>query len=123
MIDEALEALRNGEIILLYDFDDREKETDLVIAAEFVAPNHICRLRRDGGGLICLAIDPVACSNLGIPYIADVLKFASGSGNGFGAIESMYERAGDIPYDTKSLSLFGSTTGTTTQASQTSTVP
>jgi len=102
MIDEALEALRNGEIILLYDFDDREKETDLVIAAEFVAPNHICRLRRDGGGLICLAIDPVACSNLGIPYIADVLKFASGSGNGFGAIESMYERAGDIPYDTKS---------------------
>ena len=102
MIEDAIRSLKNGEVILLYDFDDRERETDLVIAAEFVAPKHICRLRRDGGGLICLAIDPLACSNLGIPYIADVLKFAGGSGNGFGAIESMYERAGDIPYDTKS---------------------
>ncbi len=114
----AAEALKRGEVVLLYDFDDRERETDLVIGAGFVTPEHIWQLRRDAGGLVCVAIDPVACSNLGLPYIADVLKFAAGSakgdenGNGrgndaeggedFGAIESLCERQGDIPYDTKS---------------------
>ena len=102
MIKDAVRALRDGQVILLYDFDDRERETDLVIAAQFVTPRHVFQLRHDAGGLMCVAIDPMACSRLGIPYMADVLKFAAGSGNGFGAIESMYERAGDIPYDSKS---------------------
>ncbi len=102
IVDDAVKALRAGEIILLYDFDNRERETDLVMAAEFVTPRHIFQLRRDAGGLICVAIDPVVCSKLGIPYIADVLRLAGSSGNGFGAIESIYERAGDIPYDSKS---------------------
>jgi len=113
----AAEALRRGEVILLYDFDDRERETDLVIAAEFVTPEVVWQLRRDAGGLVCVAIDPLASSKLGLPYIADVLKFAAGlaktdgvgSGGkdgtkpeGLGAIESLCEREGDIPYDSKS---------------------
>jgi 3,4-dihydroxy 2-butanone 4-phosphate synthase len=102
MISDALEALRNGHPILLYDFDDRETETDIVISAEAITPREVYRLRRDAGGLICTAIDPVICEKLGIPYIADVLRYAGNSGNGFKAIESIYERAGDIPYDTKS---------------------
>jgi 3,4-dihydroxy 2-butanone 4-phosphate synthase len=102
MIDDAVEALRDGKAILLYDFDDRETETDIVIPAESVTPKDVYRLRRDAGGLICTAIDPVVCDIIGIPYIVDVLKFAGSSGNGFKAIESIYERVGDIPYDTKS---------------------
>jgi 3,4-dihydroxy 2-butanone 4-phosphate synthase len=102
MMDDVIKALKAGEIILLYDFDNRERETDLVMAAEFVTPRHIFQFRRDAGGLICVAIDPIVCSKLGIPYIADVLRWASSSGNGFGAIESICERAGDIPYDSKS---------------------
>lgn len=102
MIDDAIEALRDGQAILLYDFDDRETETDIVIPAESVKPEDVYRMRRDAGGLICTAIDPVVCNSLGIPYIVDVLKFAGNSGNGFKAIESIYERVGDIPYDTKS---------------------
>ncbi len=102
MIDDAVKALRAGKIILLYDFDNRERETDLVMAAEFVTPRHIFQLRKDAGGLICVAIDPVASSHLGIPYIVDVLRCACSSGNGFAAIESICERAGDIPYDSKS---------------------
>lgn len=113
----AAEALKRGEVILLYDFDDREGETDLVVAAEFVTPEIVWQLRRDAGGLVCVAIDPIATSNLGLPYIADVLKFAAGfakgeegdnggkdgtKAEGFGAIESLYEREGDIPYDSKS---------------------
>lgn len=102
MIADAVQALRDGQVILLYDFDDRERETDLVMAAEFVTPGHVCQLRRDAGGLMCVALDPRACSNLGIPYIVDVLKYAGRPGSGFEAIESIYERIGDIPYDSKS---------------------
>ncbi|HOO53200.1 MAG TPA: 3,4-dihydroxy-2-butanone-4-phosphate synthase [Methanothrix sp.] len=117
----AAEALKRGEVVLLYDFDDRERETDLVIGAEFVTAEHVWQLRRDAGGLICVAMDPAACSKLGLPYIADVLKFAAasvsakgevgvngrgneivGGGGGFEAIDSLCEREGDIPYDSKS---------------------
>ena len=51
---------------------------------------------------MCVAIDPAVCSNLGIPYIVDVLKYAGNCGNGFKALESIYEKVGDIPYDSKS---------------------
>jgi 3,4-dihydroxy 2-butanone 4-phosphate synthase len=101
-IEDAVSALKAGEIVLLYDYDHRERETDLVMAAKFVTPKHIFQLRRDAGGLICVAIDPVASSLLEIPYIVDVLRCAGNCGNGFRAIESICERAGDIPYDSKS---------------------
>jgi len=102
MIQDAIKALQDGQPILLYDFDDRETETDIVIPAETTTPKEVYRLRRDAGGLICTAIDPVVCDKLGIPYIVDVLRYAGNSGNGFKAIESIYERVGDIPYDAKS---------------------
>jgi 3,4-dihydroxy 2-butanone 4-phosphate synthase len=102
MMHDAIKALQDGQPILLYDFDDRETETDIVIGAEFTTPKEVYRLRRDAGGLICTAIDPIACEKLGIPYMADVLRYAGNSGNGFRAIESIYERAGDIPYDSRS---------------------
>jgi 3,4-dihydroxy 2-butanone 4-phosphate synthase len=102
MIDDAIKATSEGKMICLYDFDNRERETDLVIPAGAITPKLVYQLRRDAGGLMCVAIDPVACTNLGIPYIVDVLQFAGNSGNGFKSIESIYEKTGDIPYDTKS---------------------
>ena len=41
MLEEALEAFRNGKFILLYDFDDRERETDFAIRADAVTRRHI----------------------------------------------------------------------------------
>ncbi len=76
MIEDAVKALRQGKVICLYDYDNRERETDLVFAAEFSTPKLVYQLRRDAGGLMCVAIDPVACDTLGIPYITDVLKYA-----------------------------------------------
>ena len=35
-IEKAMEDIRNGKIVLVYDFDDREKETDMTIASEFI---------------------------------------------------------------------------------------
>lgn len=102
MIDDAVKALVRGEAILLYDFDNRERETDLMVAAQFITPELVFQMRRDAGGLICVAIDPVACTRMGLPYFADILLQASRSGDGFDAIKSIYEREGDIPYDTKS---------------------
>ena len=55
MIDAAIEALTKGEFILLYDFDNRERETDFAIRSDAVTPAHIRQMRKDGGGLICTA--------------------------------------------------------------------
>ncbi|KUG20914.1 MAG: 3,4-dihydroxy-2-butanone-4-phosphate synthase [Methanomicrobiaceae archaeon] len=95
MIDEALKALAKGEFILLYDFDDRERETDFAIRADAVSPAHIRQMRKDGGGLICTAVHPVAATKLGLPFAHDVLRSCS-----------LVERDGDIPYDPKNHSSF-----------------
>ena len=60
MIEKALEAFKRGEFVLLYDFDDREGETDFAIRSDAVTPAHIVRMRKDGGGLICTALHPQA---------------------------------------------------------------
>ena len=95
MIDEAIAALRDGKMILLYDFDDREGETDFAIRSDAVTPKDILTMRKDGGGLICTAIDPVAAEKLGLPFASDVLESTH-----------FAERQGDIPYDRKNHSSF-----------------
>ncbi len=95
MIDEALVALREGRFILLYDFDDRERETDFTIRSDAVTPRHIVQMRRDGGGLICTAVHPVAAQRLGLPFASDMLRAMVAA-----------EREGDIPYDRKNHSSF-----------------
>ncbi|OPX75395.1 MAG: 3,4-dihydroxy-2-butanone 4-phosphate synthase [Methanoregulaceae archaeon PtaB.Bin152] len=95
MIGEALSALRDGKFILLYDFDDRERETDFAIRADAVTPRHILQMRKDGGGLICTAVHPVAARRLGLPFASDALRAMA-----------VAEREGDIPYDRKNHSSF-----------------
>jgi 3,4-dihydroxy 2-butanone 4-phosphate synthase len=95
VIDEALVALREGRFILLYDFDDRERETDFTIRSDAVTPRHIVQMRRDGGGLICTAVHPVAAQRLGLPFASDMLRAMVAA-----------EREGDIPYDRKNHSSF-----------------
>ncbi|MEN8007104.1 MAG: bifunctional 3,4-dihydroxy-2-butanone-4-phosphate synthase/GTP cyclohydrolase II [Candidatus Krumholzibacteriota bacterium] len=54
-IAEALEALRQGEIIIVVDDEDRENEGDFIIAAEKVTPQAVNFIAKTGRGLICLA--------------------------------------------------------------------
>ncbi len=96
-IDDAINALRKGERILVYDADGREEETDLMIAGQFASPKHIRTMRKDGGGLICTAIHPKIADRLGIPFITDVWAAAAGKYPVFEAL-----KADDIPYDEKS---------------------
>ena len=54
-IEEALEALRQGEIIVVMDDEDRENEGDFIIAAEKTTPQAVNFIAKFGRGLICLA--------------------------------------------------------------------
>ena len=95
MIDAAIDALSRGEFVLLYDFDDRERETDLAIRSDAVTPAHIRQMRKDGGGLICTAVHGEAAKRLGLPFAHEVLR-------GCGLVE----KDGEIPYDIKNHSSF-----------------
>ena len=55
-IDEAIEAIRNGEMVVVCDSPDRENEGDLCMAAEFVTANDINFMATHGRGLICLTV-------------------------------------------------------------------
>ncbi len=54
-IEEALEALRQGEIIVVMDDEDRENEGDFIVAAEKTTPQIVNFIAKFGRGLICLA--------------------------------------------------------------------
>jgi 3,4-dihydroxy 2-butanone 4-phosphate synthase/GTP cyclohydrolase II len=54
-IEDALERLRRGEVIIVVDDEDRENEGDFVMAAERVTPEAINFLARHGRGLICFS--------------------------------------------------------------------
>lgn len=56
-IKQAITAIQNGQMIILIDDENRENEGDLVIAAEKITPDHINFMRKNAGGLICLAMD------------------------------------------------------------------
>ncbi len=65
-IPDILEALRNGQMIVLVDAEDRENEGDLVCAAEKVTPEMINFMATHGRGLICLPLTADKCDRLGL---------------------------------------------------------
>jgi 3,4-dihydroxy 2-butanone 4-phosphate synthase/GTP cyclohydrolase II len=65
-IEEALEELRHGRMIVLVDDEHRENEGDLVIAAEKVTPEAINFMVRNGCGILGLALAPALCDRLGL---------------------------------------------------------
>jgi 3,4-dihydroxy 2-butanone 4-phosphate synthase/GTP cyclohydrolase II len=56
-IQEAIEDIQNGKMIILVDDEDRENEGDLCMAAEFISPDTINFMARYGRGLICLTLN------------------------------------------------------------------
>lgn len=102
-IEAATAALRRGEIVLLYDADGREEETDMVVASQFATPAAIRTLRQEAGGLLCTTIAPEHHRKLGLPYLADLLRDAAARNPVLS-----YLRSDDIKYD-PSKSSFGLT--------------
>ena len=73
-LNEEISSLKRGEFILLHDAGKRENEVDMVVAAEFVTPAHIARMRQHAGGLVCLAVNYSFAQNLGLHYMHDILS-------------------------------------------------
>ncbi len=69
-IEEAIEDIRRGHMVVVVDDENRENEGDLTIAAQFVTPEAINFMRKEGGGLICLALTPERCDELGLDVMA-----------------------------------------------------
>ncbi|MDW8288046.1 MAG: bifunctional 3,4-dihydroxy-2-butanone-4-phosphate synthase/GTP cyclohydrolase II [Flammeovirgaceae bacterium] len=65
-IEEAIEAIRRGEIIIVVDDEDRENEGDFICAAEAVTPEIINFMSKEGRGLICCALIEDRCDELGL---------------------------------------------------------
>jgi 3,4-dihydroxy 2-butanone 4-phosphate synthase/GTP cyclohydrolase II len=65
-IEEALEELRQGRMIVLVDDEYRENEGDLVVAAEKVTPEAINFMVRNGCGILGLALAPAICDRLNL---------------------------------------------------------
>jgi 3,4-dihydroxy 2-butanone 4-phosphate synthase / GTP cyclohydrolase II len=63
-IEEGLEAIRNGEMIIVVDDEDRENEGDFIMAANFCTPEHINFMSKEGRGLICVALTEKRCADL-----------------------------------------------------------
>jgi 3,4-dihydroxy 2-butanone 4-phosphate synthase/GTP cyclohydrolase II len=70
-IEQAIDDLRNGKIIIVADDEDRENEGDLVCAAELATPEMINFMTLHGRGLICLALTGERCDQLGLPQMTD----------------------------------------------------
>ncbi len=69
-IEEAIEDIKAGKMIIMVDDEDRENEGDLVCAAEKVTPEIINFMAKYGRGLICLALTPERCEELQLPLMA-----------------------------------------------------
>lgn len=102
-LENVLEDIRNGKIVLVYDFDDRERETDMTIASQFVDYQKIRTMRKDAGGLLCTTTPLQLAQELGLPFLSDIFWDCSEK---YPMLKGMAPN--DIPYD-RTKSSFGIT--------------
>ncbi|MEW6001389.1 MAG: bifunctional 3,4-dihydroxy-2-butanone-4-phosphate synthase/GTP cyclohydrolase II [Nitrospirota bacterium] len=78
-IDEAIEDITKGKMVILVDDEDRENEGDLCMAAEKVTPELINFMAKHGRGLICLSLTPERVEELKLPMMTDENSSAFGT--------------------------------------------
>ena len=76
-LENGLESLKRGEFVLLFDSAGRENEIDMVVAAEFITPEHVARMRQNAGGLLCIALENNFAKSLELQYMHDLLASSS----------------------------------------------
>src|ERR687884_815059 len=70
-IEEAIEDIREGRMVVVVDDEDRENEGDLTIAAQFATPDAINFMATHARGLVCLCLTPERCEELGLRQMTD----------------------------------------------------
>ena len=89
-VEQAIEAIAAGKMIILVDDPRRENEGDLVMAAEHITADGINFMRKEGGGLICLTLEGDLCEQLDLrPQVAN-----NTSSMGTAFLESIEAREG-----------------------------
>jgi 3,4-dihydroxy 2-butanone 4-phosphate synthase / GTP cyclohydrolase II len=68
-IDEAVEDIRNGKMVVVVDDPERENEGDLVVAAQFATPEAVNFMAMHARGLVCLCLTGERCEQLGLPQM------------------------------------------------------
>ena len=68
-VEEAIEDIRQGKIVVVADAPDRESEGDLTIAAQFATPEAVNFMASHGRGLVCLCLTPERCEELELPMM------------------------------------------------------
>jgi 3,4-dihydroxy 2-butanone 4-phosphate synthase/GTP cyclohydrolase II len=63
-IEDAIEDIRKGKLVIVVDDEDRENEGDFIVAAEFATPEVINFMSKEGRGLICVALTEERCAAL-----------------------------------------------------------
>ncbi|HXJ11235.1 MAG TPA: 3,4-dihydroxy-2-butanone-4-phosphate synthase, partial [Candidatus Limnocylindrales bacterium] len=71
-VEEAVDEIRQGRMIVLVDDEDRENEGDLTLAAEKITPEAINFMAKFGRGLICLALTEQRCDELNLPLMSQI---------------------------------------------------
>lgn len=79
-IEEVIEDIRNGKMVILVDDEDRENEGDLCMAAEAVTPEAVNFMAKYGRGLICLTLDRQIVKKLQLPMMVKDNKSPYGTG-------------------------------------------
>jgi 3,4-dihydroxy 2-butanone 4-phosphate synthase / GTP cyclohydrolase II len=69
-VEEAVEEVRRGRMVVVCDGEDRENEGDLVLPAQFATPEAINFMAKEARGLVCLALTPQRCNELGLDLMA-----------------------------------------------------
>ncbi|MGV6807741.1 MAG: bifunctional 3,4-dihydroxy-2-butanone-4-phosphate synthase/GTP cyclohydrolase II [bacterium] len=78
-IEELIEDIRHGKMVILVDDEDRENEGDLLMAASQVRPADINFMATHGRGLICLTLTEQRCQQLNLPLMVDGNKSVHGT--------------------------------------------
>lgn len=68
-VEQALEELKRGKIILVTDDEDRENEGDFICAAEFATTENLNFMATHGKGLICMPMSKEICEKLRLPQM------------------------------------------------------
>src|SRR5437764_12111389 len=71
-VEEAVEDIRQGRMIVLVDDEDRENEGDLTMAAEKITPDAINFMAKYGRGLICMPLTADRCDDLHLPLMSPI---------------------------------------------------
>jgi 3,4-dihydroxy 2-butanone 4-phosphate synthase/GTP cyclohydrolase II len=70
-VEDAIEDIRQGKMVIVADDEDRENEGDLVMAASAVTPDHVNFMTVHGRGLICVTLTPERADELQLPLMTE----------------------------------------------------